>query len=165
MLLEMQAIGNLGADATIKDFNGRKFISFNLGCSEKYTDKNGVQTERTTWVSCLKMIRNEQSTLAGFLRKGTQVYIRGRVSCRAFTRNDGTMDASLNCNVNELQLLSSSKQPTQAQNSAIPNTPTTNQPSAPTRPQNDTNQQLQQAQQLLQNVGFMPVEQDGDLPF
>lgn len=166
-MLEIQCIGNLGQDATIKDFNGRNYIAFNLGHSERYTDKDGVKHERTTWISCLKPI-NDQSTLAGFLKKGTQVYVRGRVSARAFQRNDGTVDASLNCTVTDLQLLSSQKPASQNQPSTATNQPPatsapTQQAQTPTTATQQSPAAMQAAVQNLANIGFAPEEDD--LPF
>lgn len=171
MILDLTAIGNLGQDATIKDFNGKKYIAFNLGCSEKFTDQNGVQNEKTTWISCLKLVRNEQSALAGFLKKGTQVYIRGRVSCKAFKRQDNQYDASLNCNVYDLQLLSSKQpasqnQPATATNQQPMNPAPMQQPQFAPQPQNQPTPQMQAAQQMLQNAGFTAqLSGDDDLPF
>lgn len=53
-MLVLEAIGNLGADAIIKDLNGQKYIAFSVAHTESYKDSQGQRHERTTWVSCLK---------------------------------------------------------------------------------------------------------------
>ena len=50
-MLKMEMIGHLGADAEVKEFNGNKFVSFNVAHTEK---RNGG--ERTTWVSCTRNV-------------------------------------------------------------------------------------------------------------
>lgn len=53
-MLAVTVIGNIGNDAEIKEFNGQKFIAFNVASTERYKDRQGNQHSRTTWVSCLK---------------------------------------------------------------------------------------------------------------
>lgn len=106
-MLEATVIGNLGSDAVIKDFGGSKFISFNVAHSERYTDRNGNPTERTTWLSVLKPAR-EDDRLCQYLTKGTQVYLRGNISARVYQGKDGLYNAALNIHCTHLQLLSSS---------------------------------------------------------
>lgn len=155
-MFETQVIGNLGKDAVIKEFNGKHYISFTLGFSEKYATSDGVQHERTTWFSCLKLVKSESSKLAQFLKTGTQVYVRGRISAKAYKKDgENEWQAGLNLNVYDLELLSSGKrsdQPAQQK-------PATQPAPAPTQqgaqfPQNPA-PQSQQVQ--------MPA--DNDLPF
>lgn len=55
-MLAVTVIGNIGNDAEIKEFNGQKFIAFNVASTERYKDRQGNQHSRTTWVSCLKLL-------------------------------------------------------------------------------------------------------------
>ena len=73
-MLVLEAIGNLGADAIIKDLNGQKYIAFSVAHTESYKDSQGQRHERTTWVSCLKY---GESQVINYLKKGTRVFIRG----------------------------------------------------------------------------------------
>jgi len=106
-MLEIAIIGNLTSDAAIKDWNGKSFLSFSVAENQSYTGADGVKREKTTYISCLKPIRGEGGNLAQYLKKGTQVFVRGRASAKVFTRNDGTVDASLNCSADHVQLLAS----------------------------------------------------------
>lgn len=72
-MLVLEAIGNLGADAIIKDLNGQKYIAFSVAHTESYKDSQGQRHERTTWVSCLKY---GESQVINYLKKGTRVFIR-----------------------------------------------------------------------------------------
>lgn len=53
-MITLEIIGNIGADATIKDINGQKYISFSVANTDTYTTNTGERKETTTWVSCLK---------------------------------------------------------------------------------------------------------------
>ena len=98
----METCGFLGNDAEIKEFNGKRYISFNVAASDRHKDANGTVVSRTTWVSCLKL---GDGALATYLKKGTQVFIRGDLSTKIFTNANGAQ-VGINCHVRELQLLS-----------------------------------------------------------
>lgn len=102
-MLTLEVIGNLGADATIKEFSGQKFIAFNVAHTESYPDSQGNKHERTTWVSCLKF---GESGVINYLKKGTRVFVRGDLSVRTYETNN-SVQAGVNCRVRELQLLGS----------------------------------------------------------
>ena len=71
-MFKSEIIGNLGADAEIKDNNGRKSISFRMAHSEKYRDSNGQLTECTIWISVFKPA-HDNDNLCQYLTKGTRV--------------------------------------------------------------------------------------------
>ena len=100
-MLELTIIGNLGKDAEQKEINGRPVMTFNVAHSEKGADGQ----ERTTWVSCIRNIKDGNNSLLQYLRKGTRVYLRGKVYTKIY--ND---TATLNCNVTYIELLGSSQQ-------------------------------------------------------
>lgn len=85
-MLAVTVIGNIGNDAEIKEFNGQKFIAFNVASTERYKDRQGNQHSRTTWVSCLKP---GESSVVTYLKKGTQVYVRGSLSVKTFNSGNG----------------------------------------------------------------------------
>lgn len=101
-MLVIEFVGFVGNDAEIKEFNEQKFISFNVATSERYKDAQGNTVSRTTWISCLKP---GESTVVQYLKKGTQVFVRGDFSAKTFTGANG-IQVGVNCRVKELQLLS-----------------------------------------------------------
>lgn len=109
-MLVVEIIGNLGADATIREFNGQKFISFSVAHTESYTDGQGQKQERTAWVSCLKY---GESVVINYLKKGTRVFLRGELSVKTYEAG-GTVQAGIYCKVKELQLLGGSRPEQQA---------------------------------------------------
>ena len=106
-MLELKAIGNLCQDADIRDFNGQKFFGFTVATDEAYVDKQGIKHEKTTYISCLKPIFREQTTLGQYLKKGVKVYISGTPSAKGFATKDGNIGGGLNCKVEDLELLGS----------------------------------------------------------
>lgn len=154
-MLELTIIGNLTADATIKDWNGKSLISFSVAENQSYTGADGVKHEKTTYVSCLKPVRGENSNIAQYLKKGTQVYVRGRASTKTFVRNDGSTDASLNCSVDFVQLLAGARKENTAEKQPAA-TPVAPQPVAPT---------TTVAQHPVGGPVAMPNDGNDDLPF
>ena len=156
-MFETQVIGNLGQDATIKDFNGKQYAAFSLGHNEKYTGNDGVVHEKTTWISCLKLVKPE-SKLVSLLKAGTQVYVRGRISTKVYSKGEGESKshyAGLNLNVYDLELLSSGKR---SEQQSVSQQTANHQPVRQPYPQFPANPAPQQQQQIV-----MPG--DDDLPF
>ena len=105
-MLQVEIIGNIGNDAQVKDFNGKKYIAFNVAHREKFKNQQGVETERTTWVSVLKP---GESAVAQYLKKGTPVFVRGDLSVKAYKDNAGNWQVGVNCLAREVQLLPGGK--------------------------------------------------------
>ena len=101
-MISIEIIGNIGSDAQVKDFNGKKYTAFNVAHSEKFKNQQGVETERTTWVSVLKP---GESGLTQFLKKGTPVFVRGEMSVKQFQDSNRQMQVGINCLAREVQLL------------------------------------------------------------
>ena len=82
-------IGNLGKDPEVKRLeNGAVVAKFSVATSEKYKDKLGEWNTNTEWhdVVCWRNLaeRAEQS-----LKKGTQVYVEGKLTHRTWKDQDG----------------------------------------------------------------------------
>jgi single-strand DNA-binding protein len=101
-MLELQIIGHLGGDATYRIYNNKTYIGFNIAHGEKYTDKQGVKREKTTWVNCLKL---GESNLIDYLKKGIKVFVRGSFSINTYEREKGVWASGINCNVHTIELL------------------------------------------------------------
>ncbi|HEK3151500.1 single-stranded DNA-binding protein [Proteus mirabilis] len=83
-------IGNLGDDPTVRySPNGTAFANFSVATSETWTDKNtGEKRERTDWHNIA--IQGKLAEIAGqYLKKGSQVYIEGKMRTRKYQGNDG----------------------------------------------------------------------------
>lgn len=85
-------IGNLGDDPTVRySPNGTAFANFSVATSETWTDKNtGEKRERTDWHNI--SIQGKLAEIAGqYLKKGSQVYIEGKMRTRKYQGNDGPL--------------------------------------------------------------------------
>lgn len=123
-MLKLEIIGNIGSDAEVKEFGGKKYVSFSVACTEYSKDQKGNKTEYTTWVSILWY--GDGGGLLPYLKKGVKVFVRGNLKAKAYTDKQGAAQASININASEVQLCggksdgmsSSTVQPQQEDNSS-----------------------------------------------
>lgn len=104
-------IGHLGADPEVRRMqSGDPVVNFNVATSESWKDKNtGERKERTEWHRVV--IWNEAicGVAEKFLKKGSKVYLEGKIATRKYTGQDGleryTTEIVLERFRGELQLL------------------------------------------------------------
>ena len=101
-------IGNLGADPEIKYMpSGEAVANLNLATSESWKDKNtGEQVERTEWHRVV-MFRRLAEIAGEYLKKGSKVYIEGRLQTRKWKGQDGQDRYTTEIVANEMQMLDS----------------------------------------------------------
>ena len=102
--MRLEIIGNLGADAEIKEVNGRKFVSFRIAHTDKWVDQNtGVISTQTTWVSC--SMNGDGGGLTPYLKKGTKVFVRGTPNFVVYSSpKTHKMETGVNLFVREVEL-------------------------------------------------------------
>ena len=84
-------IGNLGADPETRTMpSGDMVANFNLATSERWTGKDGTKEEKTEWHRIVAF-RKLAEICNGYLFKGKQVYIEGRLQTRKWEDRDGNM--------------------------------------------------------------------------
>jgi single-strand DNA-binding protein len=85
-------IGNLGRDPEVRSFqNGGKVCNFTLATSESWKDKNsGERKESTQWHNIVVKSEGLIGVVERYLKKGSKVYIEGRIESRKYTDKDGT---------------------------------------------------------------------------
>ena len=90
MVNKVIIVGNLGKDPEVKELQHVKVCNFSVATSYKWKDKtSGERKEETEWhnVTCYGGL----ATVAGsYLRKGSKVYIEGRIKTRKYEAKDGT---------------------------------------------------------------------------
>lgn len=75
-------VGNLGRDPENRQTqNGRTITTFSVATSERWTDKQGERQERTEWHN-IKAFGSLADICARFLRRGSKVYVEGRLESR-----------------------------------------------------------------------------------
>lgn len=105
----LEIIGHIGNDAEVKDLGNNQVISFNVAVTEKWKDKqSGEVKSKTDWFQCAKWGNN--TSLAQYLKKGTQVYVSGKAEAKSYVGNDGQLKQVLALNVNDIKLLGSIQQ-------------------------------------------------------
>ena len=76
-------IGRLGKDPETKDINGVTRTTFSMATSESWKDKAGEKHEETQWHNIV-VWRGLADVCAKYLRKGSQVYIEGKIVNRSW---------------------------------------------------------------------------------
>jgi single stranded DNA-binding protein (ssb) len=90
MLNQCQFIGHLGADPESRSFqNGGKVCNFRLAVTEKWKDRNGERQEKTEWVSVAIFSEGLAGVAERYLRKGSKVFISGKLSTRKWQDQSG----------------------------------------------------------------------------
>jgi len=84
-------IGNLGKDAEIRNFqNGGRVAHLSIATSESWKDKNsGERKERTEWHQVSIMSDGLVDVAEKYLKKGSKVYVEGRLETRKWTDKEG----------------------------------------------------------------------------
>lgn len=103
-MLLFEVIGNLGADARVEEANGRKFVSFSVADSQRWTDEQGNQHESVQWVSCA--MDGDGGKLLPHLKKGRLIYVVGHGSTRVYSSpKTKRFESGANISVMRLELL------------------------------------------------------------
>lgn len=79
----LQVIGNLGADAEVREKNGKKFVKFRVCDTQKWTAEDGTVSEQSTWISCI--LSGDGGNLLQYLRRGVKVWVEGRPSYNVYS--------------------------------------------------------------------------------
>jgi len=89
MLNKVMLIGNLGADPEMRNTqSGDPIAHLRLATSEKWKDKQGQKQEKTEWHRVV--IFGKVAEIAEkYLRKGSKVYIEGKIQTRKWTDKAG----------------------------------------------------------------------------
>ena len=100
-------IGNVGRDPEVRYLegnNGAKVATFTLATTERYRDRNGETRENTEWHNIVAW-RNTADVVERFVKKGTQLYIEGRIRTRSWDDQNGNKRYTTEIIADTLQLL------------------------------------------------------------
>lgn len=105
-MLQCTIIGNIGADATVKEAEGREFVAFRVAHNESFTGADGTKKETSMWVDCTMSCSNGRPAVLPYLKKGTTVCVTGNVSLRVYSsEKDRCMKAGMKIQVQKLELI------------------------------------------------------------
>jgi len=102
-------VGNLGKDPEVQTFDTYKKAAFSLATTEHSRDKEGNEVQHTEWHNIV-MWRGLAEIAEQFLRKGSQVYIEGKIRTRSFDAKDGTKKYITEIQADNLVLLGGRKE-------------------------------------------------------
>ena len=98
-------VGRLGRDPETRYMpNGDAITNFSLATDEQWRDRNGERQTRTEWHNV--SLFGKLGEIAGqYLRKGSQVFIEGKIQSRKYTDKDGIERMAYNIIGNEMKML------------------------------------------------------------
>jgi single-strand DNA-binding protein len=84
-------VGNLGKDPEVRNTqSGMKIVNLRIATSETWNDKaSGERQERTEWHSVVIMNDRLADVAERFLKKGSKVYLEGKLQTRKWTDQAG----------------------------------------------------------------------------
>jgi single-strand DNA-binding protein len=99
-------VGNLGKDPEVRYMpNGNAVANITLATSESWKDKtSGEQQEKTEWHRIV-MFRRLGEIAGEYLKKGSQVYIEGKLQTRKWQDNSGNDRYTTEIVASEMQML------------------------------------------------------------
>jgi len=99
-------VGNLGKDPETRYMpNGKAVTNFSIATSESWKDKQtGEQREQTEWHNIVMYDRLAEIA-AEYLKKGSQVYVEGKLRTRKWQDKEGRDRYTTEINANEMQML------------------------------------------------------------
>ena len=100
-------IGNLGADPEVRSTsNGSRVATLSLATSRQWKDKAGEKQEKTEWHRVAFF--GKLAEIAGeYLKKGSQVYVEGRLQTRKWQDKDGADKYTTEIVADRMQMLGS----------------------------------------------------------
>ena len=100
-------IGNLGRDPETRYMpEGGAITNISIATTEKWKDKNGEMQEKTEWHRVAFF--GKLAEIAGeYLKKGSQVYVEGRLQTRKWQDKDGADKYMTEVVANVMQMLGS----------------------------------------------------------
>lgn len=108
-------IGHVGQDPEVRyvgaagDTNS-KVATFSLATTERYKDRNGEVKENTEWHSIVAW-RGLADLAERYIRKGSQLYIEGRIKTRSWQDQNGVTRYQTDVVADKIDLLSRPKDP------------------------------------------------------
>ena len=103
-MLKLEVLGHLGGDSILNNVNGKTCLNFSIAHSESYTDSQGQKQTKTVWVSCNWWL--EKTTIAQYLKKGTQALVTGYPEIKTYVDKQGKTVYQQTLRVKEVHLCS-----------------------------------------------------------
>jgi single-strand DNA-binding protein len=83
-------VGNLGADPEARSLNnGGEVVNLRVATTESWKDRSGERQERTEWHRVVIFNESLGRVAKSYLRKGSKVYLEGKLQTRKWTDQSG----------------------------------------------------------------------------
>lgn len=108
MINKVILVGNVGQDPEIRYTgdvnNGTKVATIRLATTERYRDRNNNLQEHTEWHNVV-VWRGQADVVEKYVKKGTQLYIEGRLRSRTWEDQTGAKRYAIDIVADTIQLL------------------------------------------------------------
>ena len=98
-------VGNLGRDPEMRYMpSGDAVANFSVATTDTWKDKNGQKQERTEWHR-ISMFGKLAEIAGEYLKKGSSVYVEGRLQTREWTDKEGVARKTTEIVADRMQML------------------------------------------------------------
>lgn len=98
-------IGNLGRDPELRYMPaGDAVTNLNIATTDSWKDKSGAKQERTEWHR-ISMFGKQAEVAGQYLKKGSSVYIEGRLQTREWSDKEGVARKTTEIVADRMQML------------------------------------------------------------
>ncbi len=105
-MLKATIIGNLGNDPDMRySASGSPLLRFNVASNYRTRTPEGEYQDKTEWVR-VTVTGNRAESLSQYLKKGSRVYVEGRLEARPWTDQQGQIRAGLVVLANQVEFMS-----------------------------------------------------------
>ncbi len=109
-LNKVMLIGNLGRDPEVRYLpSGEAVANFSIATTETWKDKAGQRQEKTEWHRIV-LYRRLAEIAGEYLKKGSQVYIEGRIETKKWQDKDGQERQNIEIVGSEMKMLTGAGQ-------------------------------------------------------
>src|SRR6185503_9617391 len=106
-MLKATLIGNLGNDPDMRySANGSPLLRFNVASNYRTRTPEGEYQDKTEWVR-VTVFGQRAESLSQYLKKGSRVYVDGRLEARPWTDQQGQVQSGLEVLADDVQFMSS----------------------------------------------------------
>ena len=130
-------IGRLGRDPEVRQMpNGEAVCNFSIATDETWKDQSGQRQTKTEW-HAITLYRRTAEVAGQYLKKGSQVYIEGRIQSRKYTGKDGIERTAYEIIGSEMKMLGGGNDSGQQEQAETPTPPSRQAPAATAQPVDD----------------------------
>ena len=98
-------LGNLGKDPEVRYTpEGTAIANVSVATTEKWKDKSGEQKEKTEWHR-VSFFGKTAEAVGEYLKKGSRVYVEGKLSTRKWTDKAGVDHYTTEINATKMEML------------------------------------------------------------